>query len=101
MTPALSASAATIVTLNLYVRLLAAQLTVAAGGALPPACESLGGVAGMGNPMVGASVASGSEEAQRSFDSPCRKLHRFLSQPPGPEPGQLPTDSPDEANSIY
>jgi len=23
-----------------------------------------------------------SEEAQRSFDSTCRKLHRFLSQPP-------------------
>ena len=24
---------------------------------------------------------NGSEEAQRSFDSTCRKLHRFLSQP--------------------
>jgi hypothetical protein len=24
----------------------------------------------------------GSEDAQRSFDSTCRKLHRFLSQPP-------------------
>src|SRR5271157_363135 len=26
-------------------------------------------------------VHNGSEEAQRSFDSTCRKLHRFLSQP--------------------
>lgn len=25
---------------------------------------------------------SGSEEEQRSFDSTCRKLHRFLTQPP-------------------
>jgi hypothetical protein len=25
---------------------------------------------------------NGSEDAQRSFDSTCRKLHRFLSQPP-------------------
>jgi hypothetical protein len=26
-------------------------------------------------------IHNGSEEAQRSFDSTCRKLHRFLSQP--------------------
>lgn len=26
-------------------------------------------------------VHNGSEEAQRSFDSTCRKLHRFLNQP--------------------
>ena len=26
-------------------------------------------------------IYNGSEEAQRSFDSTCRKLHRFLSQP--------------------
>jgi hypothetical protein len=26
-------------------------------------------------------IYSGSEEEQRSFDSTCRKLHRFLSQP--------------------
>ncbi len=24
---------------------------------------------------------NGSEEAQRSFDATCRKLHRFLTQP--------------------
>jgi hypothetical protein len=44
----------------------------------------------MGNPMVGASVASGSEEAQRSFDSTCLKLHRFLSQPPALSPASYP-----------
>jgi hypothetical protein len=26
-------------------------------------------------------VQNGSEDEQRSFDSTCRKLHRFLSQP--------------------
>ena len=26
-------------------------------------------------------IHNGDEETQRSFDSPCRKLHRFLSQP--------------------
>jgi len=26
-------------------------------------------------------VHNGSEEAQRSFDSTCRKLYRFLNQP--------------------
>ena len=30
----------------------------------------------------GPSVHNASEEAQRSFDSTCRKLHRFLIQPP-------------------
>jgi len=41
-------------------------------------------------------IHNGSEEAQRSFDSTCRKLHRFLSQP---QRGvrQLPTNSSDEA----
>jgi hypothetical protein len=29
----------------------------------------------------GPPIHNGSEEAQRSFDSTCRKLHRFLSQP--------------------
>ena len=29
----------------------------------------------------GPAVHNGSEEAQRSFDSTCRKLHRFLTQP--------------------
>lgn len=32
---------------------------------------------GDGGPLI----HNGSEEAQRSFDSTCRKLHRFLSQP--------------------
>lgn len=30
----------------------------------------------------GPAVHNASEEAQRSFDSTCRKLHRFLTQPP-------------------
>lgn len=30
----------------------------------------------------GPSIHNGSEEAQRSFDSTCRKLHRFLTQLP-------------------
>jgi len=29
----------------------------------------------------GPAIHNGSEEAQRSFDATCRKLHRFLSQP--------------------
>ena len=29
----------------------------------------------------GPAIHNGSEEAQRSFDSTCRKLHRFLTQP--------------------
>jgi hypothetical protein len=28
------------------------------------------------------SIGGASKEAQRHFDSTCRKLHRFLSQPP-------------------
>lgn len=28
-------------------------------------------------------VHNGAEEQQRSFDATCRKLHRFLTQPPG------------------
>jgi hypothetical protein len=41
-------------------------------------------------------VHNGSEEAQRSFDATCRKLHRFLAQPQR-SARQLPTNSPDEA----
>jgi hypothetical protein len=33
------------------------------------------------HPEGGPLIHNGSEEAQRSFDSTCRKLHRFLSQP--------------------
>jgi hypothetical protein len=42
-------------------------------------------------------IHNGSEEEQRSFDSACRKLHRFLNQPQRCA-RQLPTESADEAN---
>jgi hypothetical protein len=35
-------------------------------------------------------IHNGSEEAQRSFDSTCRKLHRFLSQTPSAESASYP-----------
>jgi hypothetical protein len=41
-------------------------------------------------------IHNGSEEDQRSFDTACRKLHRFLTPPPR-SAQQLPTDSPEEA----
>ena len=34
------------------------------------------------HPDGGPVIHNGSEDEQRSFDSTCRKLHRFLSQPP-------------------
>ena len=33
------------------------------------------------HPDGGPLIHNGSEEAQRSFDATCRKLHRFMSQP--------------------
>lgn len=41
-------------------------------------------------------IHNGSEEEQRSFDSTCRKLHRFLTQAQR-WARQLPTDSSEEA----
>ena len=41
-------------------------------------------------------IHNGSEEEQRSFDSTCRKLHRFLTQPSA-EPASYPQILPDEA----
>ena len=41
-------------------------------------------------------IHNGWEDEQRSFDSTCRKFHRFLRQFWRGEMLQLPTDSPDE-----
>jgi hypothetical protein len=46
-------------------------------GTLAPIDEYLAGIEVDGGPLI----YNGSEDAQCSLDSTCRKLHRFLSQP--------------------
>jgi len=49
-----------------------------------------------GGPLI---YGVSSKQQQRSFDSTCRKFHRFLGQHPR-STRQSPTDSPDEARLL-